>query len=60
MAKRRTEIQKKYDSANCRFFYLKFNRKTDADVIRKLEYEPNKTNYIRELIRRDLNGNEGK
>lgn len=56
MAKRRTEIQKKYDAANCRFFYLKFNRKTDEDVIRKLEHESNKTNYIRMLIRRDING----
>lgn len=56
MAKRRTEIQKKYDVANCRFFYLKFNRKTDEDVITKLENEQNKTNYIRKLIRRDLDG----
>ena len=49
--------QKKYDEANrenYRMIHLKLNRATDADVIAKLESEPNIQGYIKELIRADL------
>ena len=54
MANRHTVAQRKYDSANCRYFYLKYNTTTDADVIGKLESVPSKQNYIRQLIRKDI------
>lgn len=36
MASKHTTSQRKYDSANCTFYYMKFNNRTDADVIAKL------------------------
>lgn len=54
MPKNSTIAQRKYDSANCRFYHLKLNMRTDADVISKLETVPSKQDYIRQLIRKDL------
>lgn len=54
MPNNHTVSQRKYDSANCRFFHMKLNIKTDADVIAKLESVPSKQDYIRQLIRKDL------
>lgn len=54
MPKSSTIAQRKYDSANCRFYHLKLNLRTDADVISKLETVPSKQDYIRQLIRKDL------
>ena len=54
MPNRHTVNQRRYDAENCRFFHLKFNRKTDADVIDRLDSVPSKQNYIRQLIRKDL------
>lgn len=54
MPKNSTIAQRKYDSANCRFYHLKLNLRTDADVISKLETVPSKQDYIRQLIRKDL------
>lgn len=33
-------------------------RKTDAEIIEKLDSVPNKAGYIRELIRRDIENNK--
>ena len=49
--------QKKYDEANkdnYRMIHLKLNRGTDADIIEKLESEPNIQGYIKELIQSDI------
>ena len=54
MANKHTASQRKYDQANCTFYYLKFNNKTDADVIAKLASVPSKQDYIRRLIRKDM------
>ena len=54
MANNHTVSQRKYDSAHCRYFTLKYNTTTDADVIDKLESVPSKQDYIRQLIRKDL------
>lgn len=45
----------KYDKAHCKGFYMKLNKKTDADIIAVLEAEPNKQGYIKGLIRRNKN-----
>lgn len=45
--------QKKYDSANTKQFVLKLNRRTDADLIARLESVGNIQGYIKELIRKD-------
>lgn len=54
MPNKHTISQAKYDATNCRFFRMKFNLKTDADVINKLESVPSKQDYIRQLIRADI------
>ena len=54
MASNRTIAQRKYDSANCRYFYLKYNLTTDKEIIEKLESVPSTQGYIRQLIKKDL------
>ena len=56
MANKRTQAQRKYDSDHCRYFYLKYNTTTDADIISKLESVPSKQDFIRKLIRNDIEG----
>lgn len=58
MPNNHTVAQRKYDAANCKFYHLKFNRKTDADVIEKLDSVPSRQDYIRQLIRKNLNQTE--
>lgn len=54
MANKHTVSQRKYDSANCTFYYLKYNNRTDADIIEKLASVKSKADYIRQLIRKDI------
>lgn len=53
-----TEAQKrasaKYAKSSTIMTAIKLNKKTDADIIEKLEQEPNKQGYIKDLIRKDL------
>ena len=55
-----TEAQKraikKYDDANTIQFKLKLNRRTDHDILRRLEEVENKQGYIKALIRSDMKG----
>lgn len=46
--------QMKYDAANTKKVMLKFNIKTDADILAKLDSVPAKQTYIKQLIRADL------
>ena len=48
------KAQKKYDAENTLQVHLKLNRRTDWDVLEKLDSVPNKQGYIKELIRADL------
>lgn len=45
---------KKYDEKTAFDVKLKFNKKTDADIINKLEQQHNKQGYIKQLIRNDI------
>jgi len=45
---------KKYDSANTIQLSLKFNKKTDADILEQLEKQDNKQGYIKKIIREDI------
>lgn len=49
------KAQKRYDAKNTRQLHLKLNRRTDWDVLEKLDSVPSKQGYIKELIRADLN-----
>lgn len=44
----------RYDAAHTRKIILKLNRRTDADILRKLDVQPNKQGYIKQLIRADI------
>ena len=44
----------KYDAANTKKVMLKFNVRTDADILAKLDSVPAKQTYIKQLIRADL------
>lgn len=53
-----TEQQKraqiKYDKANTRKITFKFNLKTDADILERLDSVDNRQGYVKELIRNDM------
>lgn len=53
------KAQKKYDESHKDMFksyHLKFNKKDDAEVIFRLDTVPNKVDYIRQLIKKDIKG----
>lgn len=52
--KAQIKAQAKYDAANTRQLHLKLNRRTDWDVLEKLDSVPSKQGYIKKLIRADL------
>ena len=58
MANNHTISQRKYDAANCKFYTLKFNRRTDADIIARLDSVPSRQDYLRQLIRKDLSAED--
>lgn len=53
-----TEAQKrarlKYEAEHTVQIKLKLNRRTDADILAKLESVGNKQGYLKELIRADI------
>ena len=52
--KAQIRASRKYNENNTKGYYIRFNRKTDADVINKLSQVQNKTSYIRSLILADI------
>lgn len=57
MAKNRTVINDRWDRENTRRIVCKFMIKSDADIIEQLDKQENKTDYIRQLIRADIQRN---
>lgn len=51
---RKQTPQERYDSKNCVRLSLKLNRKTDADILAKLDTVDSKQGYIKDLIRADI------
>lgn len=55
----RLRAQKKYDESHKDLFkqyHFKLNRVDDADIIEKLEKVENRQGYIKDLIRKDIQG----
>ena len=52
--KAQIRASRKYNENNTKGYYIRFNRKTDSDVISKLSQVQNKTSYIRSLILSDI------
>ena len=44
----------KYDAANTEMLHLKFNKRTDADILDKIHSVENKQAYVKGLIREDI------
>ena len=44
----------KYNAKNVRQIKINLNIKNDSDIIAKIDSEPNKQGYIKNLIRRDI------
>lgn len=49
-----SKAQDKYDKLNTTQVKLKLNKKTDKDIIGKLDSTGNKQGYIKGLIRKDI------
>ena len=53
-SKAQLRAQAKYDKDNTIQVKLKLNKKTDADIIKRLSESDSKQGYIKELIRADI------
>lgn len=49
--------KKRYDSLRTKQYVMRLRIGADADVIEKLDSVPSKTEFIRELVRRDIREN---
>lgn len=54
MAKKRSEIQARYDRTHCKYYSFKFNLVMDADIIQRLSEVESMQGYIKQLIRDDI------
>ena len=50
------KAQKKYKAANVVRVTVDFNKRTEQPLIDKLDEQEHKATYIKDLIRRDLDG----
>ena len=48
----------KYDKNNTRLIQMKLNKKTDADILEFLDGLDNRQGFIKDLIRKHMNGTE--
>lgn len=53
------KASKKYDAKMVVPLYVKLNRKTDVDIIGKLEEVPNKQGYVKQAIRNEIERGNG-
>ena len=53
-SKAQIRASRKYNDNNTKGYYIRFNKKSDADIISKLSQVQNKTSYIRSLILADI------
>lgn len=45
---------KRYKRENILTIWLKLNRKTEPELVKQVENQPNKNGYLKSLIRRDI------
>lgn len=55
--RRQKESRRKYDSMKTKQYIMRLRIGADADVIERLDSVPSKTEFIRELVRRDIREN---
>ena len=54
VSQKRAEQQAEWDKENTCMYTLKLNKHTDAELIAKLDKQPSKAGYIKQLIREDI------
>ena len=54
-----TRANTKYNKSHTRQVPLRFNLNTDADILEKLDNVPSKLGYIKQLIRADIEKDNG-
>lgn len=54
MNKDRQKYQTNYMYEHYRQFLLRFDLEKDKEIVKKLDKVPNKTEYVRQLINKDL------
>lgn len=54
MPDKKERPQERFDRINSKVYRLKVMTRTEADIVEKLESEPNKSGYIKRLIREDI------
>lgn len=55
MAKNTTLIKARYDATHMKPYYFKFHVVNDADIIDKFSQVDSRQDYIRQLVREDIN-----
>lgn len=59
MSEARKRANAKWNAKALKKITLQFNKTNDADVLRKMDSVPNKTDYVRQLVREDIGKDEG-
>lgn len=59
VSKAKIKAQARYDKENTHAYILKLNKKTDADILEKMNDVSNKQGYIKELVRKDMQNRDG-
>ena len=54
MTERKETPQERYHKAHTQSFTIRLMKNTEQDIIKKLESVPNKSGYIKSLIRADI------
>ena len=49
-----SEAKRAWDAQNTVYISLKLNKKTDADILKRLGEQATKQGYIKQLIREDI------
>lgn len=59
MSEKKERPQERWDKLNTKMYHLKVMKTTEQDIIEKLDSVPNKSGYIKSLIRADIAKAEG-
>lgn len=56
LSKEKPTAKERYDAKNAKIYGIKVIKTTESDIWSKLESVPNKSGYIKSLIRKDIKG----
>lgn len=59
MPEKKESPQARYNRTRCKLYSFRFVLSTEADLIARLEAQPNKAGYVKSLIRADIEKDKG-